>query len=200
MEEVIDGVKVFFIARNSKITEYIKDYFREKFSKVILKIPEGIRESTNIYLISKKEGDSKSIEVILTVKKSNLPPIYSEDEGEDVRAVIDKLAYEIERQIEKLKTDFEKIIREAMKSKREISITEEIHDQPEEESQEIQIDRARVKIEKPISIDDAIIILEETEKKKSGKKLPIYIFNDFDGKVKVLYKQGEKKYIVFEIT
>lgn len=196
MEEIIDGVKVFFITRNSKITEYIKDYFKEKFSKVILKIPEGIRENTNIYLISKKEGESKSIEVILTVKKSNLPPIYSEEDGEDTRAVIDKLAYEIGRQIEKLKTDFERIIRDAMKSKREISTTEEI----EEESQEIQIDRTRVKIEKPISIDDAIIILEETEKKKSGKKPPIYIFNDFDGKMKVLYKQGEKKYIVFEIT
>lgn len=198
MEEVIDGLKVFFIARNSKITDYIKDYFKEKFLKVISKIPEGLRESASIYLISKKEGENKSIEVILTVKKSGLPPIYSEEDGEDPRAVIDKLAYEVERQLDKLKADFENIIREAMKSKREIpKLEEEI---TPEESSEIQIDRTRVKIEKPISLDDAIVILEEAEKRKSGKKPPIYIFSDFDGKMKVLYKQGEKKYIVFEIT
>lgn len=198
MEEEIDKVKLFFITRNSKITEYLKDYFREKFSKIVHKIPESLRENTNVYFIHKKEGESKTIEIILTIKKSGLPPIYTTEEGEDPRVVIDKVVYEIERQLDKIKTEFGNIIREAMRTKRELHIPESA--ETEDELSGIQIDRTVVKIEKPISLDDAIAILEDIERRKSGRKFPIYIFSDFDGTVKVLYKQGEKKYIVFEIT
>ncbi|MCS7212866.1 MAG: HPF/RaiA family ribosome-associated protein [Candidatus Calescibacterium sp.] len=199
MEEILEGIKIFFITRNAKITDYVKDYFKEKFIKIIPKIPEGIRDSTSVYFILKKEGESKSIELILTIKKSHLSPIYTEEEGDDLRAVIDKIVYEIERQMDKLRTEFENIIRDAMKSKREIHTFVEEREE-KSEPQDVQIDTAKIKIEKPMSIDDAIIILEDLEKKRSGRKIPIYIFNDFDGKVKVLYKQSEKKYVVFEIS
>jgi ribosomal subunit interface protein len=202
MEELINGVKLEILSKNVDITDYIKQYFIEKFSKVLSRIPEGIKENAKTYFIYKKEGKEKIGEVMITVSKRNFPPIYTSESGDDPRLIIDKLAYEIERQIDKLKTEFEKQVREEMKTKRDISQeeTEEIEeeDTPEEEL-ETKIEKIQVRIEKPITLDDAIALMKESEKKKGGKKLPIFIFNDFDGKTKVIFRQSKEKLILFEI-
>jgi hypothetical protein len=89
-----------------------------------------------------------------------------------------------------------------MKTKREISQeeTEEIEEEDtSEEELETKIEKIQVRIEKPITLDDAIALMKESEKKKGGKKLPIFIFNDFDGKTKVIFRQSKEKLILFEI-
>ncbi|MFZ8803038.1 MAG: HPF/RaiA family ribosome-associated protein [Candidatus Calescibacterium sp.] len=202
MEELINGVKLEILSKNVDITDYIKQYFIEKFSKVLSRIPEGIKENAKTYFIYKKEGKEKIGEVMITVSKRNFPPIYTSESGDDPRLIIDKLAYEIERQIDKLKTEFEKQVREEMKTKRDISQeeTEEIEEEDtSEEELETKIEKIQVRIEKPITLDDAIALMKESEKKKGGKKLPIFIFNDFDGKTKVIFRQSKEKLILFEI-
>jgi ribosomal subunit interface protein len=202
MEELINGVKLEILSKNVDITDYIKQYFIEKFSKVLSRIPEGIKENAKTYFIYKKEGKEKIGEVMITVSKRNFPPIYTRESGDDPRLIIDKLAYEIERQIDKLKTEFEKQVREEMKTKRDISQeeTEEIEEEDtSEEELETKIEKIQVRIEKPITLDDAIALMKESEKKKGGKKLPIFIFNDFDGKTKVIFRQSKEKLILFEI-
>ncbi len=202
MEELINGVKLEILSKNVDITDYIKQYFIEKFSKVLSRIPEGIKENAKTYFIYKKEGKEKIGEVMITVSKRNFPPIYTSESGDDPRLIIDKLAYEIERQIDKLKTEFEKQVREEMKTKRNISQeeTEEIEEEDtSEEELETKIEKIQVRIEKPITLDDAIALMKESEKKKGGKKLPIFIFNDFDGKTKVIFRQSKEKLILFEI-
>ncbi|MDT7907183.1 MAG: HPF/RaiA family ribosome-associated protein [Candidatus Calescibacterium sp.] len=205
MEEQINGMKLEILSKDIDITDYIKQYFIEKFSKVISKIPDGMKENSKAYFIYKKEGKEKVGEIIITVSKRNFPVIYTSESGEDPRVIIDKLAYEVERQIEKLKTEFEKQMREEMKTKRDIP--QEIEEFEEKMSEEIsseeeletKIERVQVRIEKPITLDDAIVFMKESEKKKGGKKFPIFIFNDFDGKIKILFKQSSDKLILFEV-
>jgi ribosomal subunit interface protein len=202
MEELINGVKLEILSKNVDITDYIKQYFIEKFSKILSRIPEGIKENAKTYFIYKKEGKEKIGEVMITVSKRNFPPIYTSESGDDPRLIIDKLAYEIERQIDKLKTEFEKQVREEMKTKRDISQeeTEEIEEEDtSEEELETKIEKIQVRIEKPITLDDAIALMKESEKKKGARKFPIFIFNDFDGKTKVIFRQSKEKLILFEI-
>ena len=203
MEELINGVKLEILSKNVDITDYIRQYFIEKFSKVFSRIPEGIKENAKTYFIYKKEGKEKIGEVMITVSKRNFPPIYTSESGDVPRVIIDKLAYEIERQIDKLRTEFEKQVREEMKTKRDISqeATEEVEkeeDIPDEEL-ETKIEKIQVRIEKPITLDDAIALMKESEKKKGGRKFPIFIFNDFDGKTKIIFRQSKEKLILFEV-
>lgn len=197
----IDNVKVYFFSKNTNITDFVRNYFLEKFSKTVQKIPENIRENAKIYFIYKKEGKSKSGEVIITTTKKTFPSIYTEEEGTDPRVIIDKLSEEIERQIDRFKTEFWKEIREEMQTKRGISI-EPAEEKTEEEisfQEEPEIERIRVSIEKPMTVDDAIAIMKENEKKKSGRRIPVFVFNDFDGKIKIIFKQNEKKFLLFEV-
>ncbi len=197
MEERIDEVEISFVARNIKLTDYIKDYFKEKFEKVVNKIPQGLRKNSKIFFIYRKDGDTRSGAVIVTFTKK-ISPIYTEETADDPRVMIDILAEEIERQVGKLKTEFERALKEEMRSKREF-IPAHTYEEAPDVKNEPNVQRIRVKIEKPISLDDAIIILEEEEKKKSGRRLPIFIFNDIDGKFKVIYKQAENNYTLFEV-
>jgi len=207
MEEEIQGVKINILGKNVEVTDYIRNYFKEKFKRVVDKIPESIRGSTKAYFIYKKEGKVKGGEIIITVAKRNFPALYSEYEGDDPRVIIDEVISEIEKQIEKIKTEFEREIREEKKTKREIhkeALSPE--EEKEEEKSEISsheepyIEVVKVNMEKPMTVEDAIFMMGEIEKKKGGKKFPIFIFNDYDGKIKVLYKKDENKFTLFEIS
>jgi ribosomal subunit interface protein len=209
MEEEIQGVKINILGKNIEVTDYIRNYFKEKFERVVDKIPESIRESTKAYFIYKKEGKVKGGEIIITVAKRNFPALYSEYEGEDPRVIIDEVISEIEKQIEKIKTEFEREKREERKTKREIqgeALSSEEYEEEEKEKGEISsyeepyIEVVKVNMEKPMTVEDAIFMMGEIEKKKGGKKFPIFIFNDYDGKIKVLYKKDENKFTLFEIS
>ncbi len=217
METEIGGIKIQFINRNIRLTEYLRDYFVEKFEKLTSKIPEGLKKNTKAYFIYKKEGDIRIGEIIITIAKRHFTPLYASDEGQDPRALIDTLIQDIERQIEKLKTEFERLIREEMKTKREIPQGEGTQEEEQggeagvESGTELEmsenlslaepeIEIIRLKLEKPLTIDDAMFMLEEIEKKKGSKKPPIYVFTDYDGKVKILFRKREGKYTLFEIV
>ena len=216
MEEEIQGIRVNILGKNVKITDYVKEYFKEKFEKLAEKIPESIKESSKAYFIYKKEGKAKGAELIITVAKRNFPALYSEYDGDDPRIIIDKVIDELEKQIEKLKTEFEKTIRDERKTKREITtevseVEEEVYEGGQSEQygkeqtsssypDEPEIEVIRVNMEKPMTLEDALFMMGEIEKKKGGKKFPLFIFNDYDGKIKVLYKQNENKFALFEIS
>lgn len=173
-------MKFTITGKNIELTEALKQYAEEKIGK----LENVLKEDTDVVIYMSTERNLQIVEVNI---KAGADVYRAQEEHEDMYAAIDELVDVLQRQIRKKKERKEKLFKtDTIRGK------EFIPGQVERESVKGEVVKYIAYPMKPMSIEDAKIILKESED-------IFFTFINIDTRdVNVLYKTNDGNYGIVE--
>jgi putative sigma-54 modulation protein len=171
-------VNLSITARHIEIADSIKDYLKKRLNKLKKYFN---KKEVNIHVVFMAEKERRGIEVALNYNGAIL---HGQETTQDIYASIDQVVEKLERQLKKYKDKIQKKPRGLSKVKFE--------DMTTSQTQEIKTIRRKKLTLKPITLEEAIIQLEQTP-------LDFLVFTDAQtDTINVLYRCKDGNYGLIE--
>jgi len=196
-------MQIEFIGKHFEITEHLKAFVESKLSRFKRLLRESGEDQTEVVITissarAKHTDDNINktsiyrVDIDIYIKNNGGGAVHAWEEDKDVYTAIDKVLDEVERQLLKLKERRLNYRRKSSKTKEE---TREIPLEPLEEEQETKtfVIEETFSVEKPMSVEDAILELTENH------MVFLPFMDTKDGKIKILYRKRSDSFGVIDL-
>ncbi len=195
-------MQIEFIGKHFEITDQLKAFVESKLSKFKRLLRETGEEQTEVVVTmtsarAKHTDDNINktslfrVDVDIYIKSNGGGTVHAWEEDKDIYTAIDRVMDEVERQLLKLKERRLSYRRKSSKAKEEIH--ELISEHVEEEPQKPFIVEEAFSVEKPMSVEDALLELTENH-------MVFMPFMDIkDGRIKILYRKRSDSFGVIDL-
>ncbi len=196
-------MQIEFIGKHFEITEHLKTFVESKLSRFKRLLRETGEEQTEVVVTitsaRAKHTDENinrtsvfRVDIDIYIKSNGGGAVHAWEEDKDVYTAIDKVMDEIERQLLKLKERRLSYRRKSSKTKEEMHAAILEYAEEQEQTKPFVVEET-FSVEKPMSIEDAILELTENH-------MMFLPFVDIkDGKIKLLYRKRSDSFGVIDL-
>ncbi len=187
-----------FIGKQVEISDHIRAFVESKLSKFKRLLRETGEDQTEVVITisssrAKHTDDNVNktsifrVDIDIYLKSNGGGTVHAWEEDKDLYTAIDKIIDEVERQLLKLKERRLEYRRKSQKT--------EIYETPyeEEESKPIVVEE-QIMVEKPMSIEDALMEL------KDNNMVFLPFFDIADSKIKIIYRKRGEQFGVIDLN
>jgi len=177
-------MNISFTFRNTDAEDWLKDYADKKLAKIQKYIDKPI--DAQVILSVEKFRSVAEIKLLTKGIKLN-----GKEEAKEMALAIDKVVDKIERQIKKYKEKIRNHKDSTPKSE-DMDLTETSYEDEHEDEGQPRIVKTRRVVLKPMSVDDAMLEIEESKKN-------FIIYRDsFSEEVNLIYRRDDGNYALIE--